>query len=225
MQYKNLTIIGTSHIAQESIDQVVKAIEETNPSMIALELDPKRFQALLQKGKKDYFYILRRVGIKGFLFSLIGEWAERKLGKIVNVKPGSEMLAAIKLAKKKKIKLALIDQDIEITLRRISKSITWKEKFNFLLDIIKAPFSKRKIKFDLKKVPSKELIETLIKEVKLRYPNFYKVLIEERNFVMAVNLLNIMKYDEKILAVVGAGHEEEIIEIIKKLEHKDIVYL
>ena len=97
MQYKNLTIIGTSHIAQESIDEVTKAIENAKPSVIALELDPKRFQALLQKGKKDYFYILRKVGIKGSLFSLIGEWAERKLGRIVKVKPGSEMLAAIKL--------------------------------------------------------------------------------------------------------------------------------
>jgi len=224
MKYKNLTIIGTSHIAQESIDEVTNAIEETKPEIVALELDPKRFQALLEKGKKDYLYILTRVGIKGFLFSLIGEWAEKKLGKIVNVKPGSEMLAAIKLAKKKKIKLALIDQDIEITLRRFSKKITWKEKFRFLFDIISAPFSKRKIKFDLKKVPSKELIERLIKEIKQRYPNFYKVLVEERDFIMAYNLLRIMQSKEKILAIVGAGHED-IINIIKKLEQRDIIYL
>ena len=41
----------------------------------------------------------------------------KKLGKIVNTKPGDEMRAAIKLAKENNIKIALIDQRIEITLK------------------------------------------------------------------------------------------------------------
>ena len=137
MKYKNLTIIGTSHIAQESVDEVKKTIEKEKPSIIAIELDARRMHALQKQGKKDYFAVLRSVGIKGFLFSLIGEWAEKKLGRIVNVKPGTEMLTAIRIAKKNMIKLALIDQDIEITLRRFSKAITWREKFRFIGDIIK----------------------------------------------------------------------------------------
>ncbi len=225
MQYKNLTIIGTSHIAQESIDEVTKAIKDLKPEMIALELDYRRFRTLQKPGKKSYFAILRSVGIKGFLFSIIGEWAEKKLGRLVNVKPGTEMITAIKLAKKNKIKLALIDQDIEITLRRFSKAITWREKFRVIGDIIKAPFSKQKIKFDLNKVPPKDLVERLLKEVKKRYPNFYKVLVEERNVVMANNLSNLMKTNQKILAIIGAGHEEEMVEIIKRLEKSDVIYL
>ncbi len=225
MEYKNLTIIGTSHIAQESVDKVKKTIEDENPDIVALELDYKRLPALEKQGKKNYFAILRSVGLKGFLFSLLGGWAERKLGKIVNVKPGTEMLAAVKIARKNNLKLALIDQDIEITLRRFSKAITWKEKFRFVVDFLKAPFSKRKISFDLRKVPSKKLIKTLIDEVKKKYPNLYGVLIEERNIVMAKTLHSLMKTNEKIVAVVGAGHEEEIIEMIKSLEDKEIVYL
>ena len=46
----------------------------------------------------------------------------------------------------------------------------------------------------------------------------YKVLIEERNIVMAENLSALMEKneDKKILAIVGAGHEDEILRLIKK---------
>ncbi len=220
MKYKNLTIIGTSHIAKQSINQVKEAIESQKPEIIGIELDQKRLYGLLHKGKrsinlKDIF----KVGIKGFIFSLIGAWAEKKLGKVVGVKPGAEMLTAVKLAKKHKIKLALIDQDIEITLKRLSQEITWKEKFNFLVDIIKAViFRKKEIDFDLTKVPDEKIIKKLIAKVKKRYPSIYKVLIKERNKIIARNLFHLIQNNKKILAIIGAGHEKEVIELIKDQE-------
>ena len=219
MNYKNLTIIGTSHIAKQSLEDVEKAIVEGKPDIVALELDRMRLYSLFKKPGRLRIYDIKRVGIKGFIFSLIGAWAEKKLGKIVGVSPGSEMKKAVRLAKKHKIKLALIDQDIEITLKRFSQSLTWKEKWNFLVDIVKAFFARKNvIGFDLTKVPSKKVIKKLVGEVKKRYPNVYNVLIEERNHVMAENLRKIIgEYPEKkVLAIIGAGHEEDILELIKK---------
>ncbi len=43
------------------------------------------------------------------------------------------------------------------------------------------------------------------------------MLIKERNEFMAKNLAMLMKKEEKVLAIVGAGHEDEIINVIKKL--------
>ena len=126
MDYKNLIIIGTSHIAKQSLDDVGKAIEEGKPDIIALELDRNRLYSLFKKPGKIRIYDIKRVGIKGFVFSLIGAWAEKKLGSMVGVAPGSEMKKAVVLAKKKGIKIALIDQEIEITLKRFSKSLTRK---------------------------------------------------------------------------------------------------
>lgn len=225
MKYQNLTIIGTSHIAKQSLDDVKKAIEEDKPNIIALELDAKRLNALFSEKKdKISIYNIRRIGFKGFVFSLIGTWAEKKLGNLVGVAPGSEMKIAIKLAKENKIKIMLIDQDIEITLRRLSKSITWKEKWNFFVDIIKALFSgKKEVEFDLTKVPEKKLIKKIVGKVRKRYPNIYKVLIEERNIFMANKLKNIINTNQnyKILAIVGAGHEEDILNLIRS---RDISY-
>ena len=218
MKYGDLTIIGTSHIAKQSLDEVERAINVEKPDIIALELDRRRLYSLFKKPGRIRIYDIKKIGIKGFVFSLIGAWAGKKLGKMVGVMPGSEMKKAVKLAKKNKIKIALIDQDIEITLRKFSKSLTWKEKWNFFADVVKAIFSKKKaIEFDLTKVPSKRVIKKLVGQVKKRFPNVYNVLIEERNHIMAENLRKIMEMhpDKKILAIVGAGHEDDILNLIK----------
>lgn len=220
MRYKNLKIIGTSHIAKQSINEVKESIKKENPEIIAIELDQKRLYSLFHKKKKSIdISAIKKVGIKGFIFGLIGAWAENQLGKIVGVKPGSEMIAAVKLAKKRKIQLALIDQDIETTLKRLSQEITWKEKFNFITDLLKAAiFRKKEINFDLTKVPEKDMIKKLILKVKKRYPSIYTVLIKERNIIISKNLFSLMQHGKKILAIIGAGHEKEVLDMIKDRE-------
>ena len=214
--FKNLTIIGTSHIAIQSIEEVKQSIKKTHPDIIALELDAIRFKKLISKNQKINLW--KNIGTQGFFFNLIGAWAEKKLGEKVNILPGSEMKAAIKIAKKEKIKIALIDQDIRITLKKLSKEITFKEKLTFFKDILSSIFSfKNKIDVDLTKVPEKNFIKKIIKEVKKRYPNVYRILVKERNKIMAVNLITLMNTNKIILAIVGAGHEEELIQDIKCL--------
>jgi len=220
MKYKNLVFLGTSHIAKQSLNDVKKYIEEEKPDIVALELDKRRLHALTGKTKKKIeLRSIKHIGLKGFLFSLFGAWAEKKLGKLVGVSPGSEMKQAIKIAKKEKIKLALIDQDIEITLKKFSSSITWKEKMNFLIDVMKALFTRKKeIDFDLATVPDKKIIKNLTNQLKERYPNLHKVLIEDRNAVIADNITKLMNSfpDKKILVILGAGHVDDVLEIIKE---------
>jgi len=221
---QNIIIVGTSHIAKESVQNVKKTIKDRKPDIVAVELDIKRYYGLLQKQKpKISIYNLPRVGFKGFLFAFLGSWASKKLGKMVGVEPGDEMKAAIKLAKKNKIKLALIDRDIEVTLSRFSKALTWKEKWQFIKDIFNGIFFKNKqIKkyglneFDLSKVPSTVLIEKLMKMMKEKYPSIYMVLVEERNKYMAKKLQEILMKnpDATIVAVVGAGHVKGMHDIL-----------
>jgi len=228
MKYKNLVFLGTSHIAKQSLEEVKMYIGEEKPDIIALELDQKRLPALMRKPQRKIdLRVIRRIGLKGFLFSLLGAWAERKLGNIVGVAPGSEMKTAIKLAKKNNIEIALVDQDIEITLQRLSIAITWKEKMNFLADLLKAFFArKNEIEFDLTTVPDKKIIKKLTDKMKERYPNLYKVLIEERNKAIAENLFKLMNANsgKKILVVLGAGHVDDVIELIKESEESKISY-
>ena len=105
MQYNNLTIIGTSHIAKQSLDEVNDAVAKINPDIIAIELDKRRIYALMHDEKRrPRLSDIRHIGLKGFIFSIIGAWVEKKLGQLVGIKPGSEMKQAVKLAKKKQNK-------------------------------------------------------------------------------------------------------------------------
>lgn len=220
MKYKNLVFLGTSHIARQSLDEVKKYIESEKPEIIALELDKRRLYTLIRDHKRKIMLRnIKNIGLKGFLFSLFGAWAERKLGRLVGVAPGSEMKQAIKIAKKENIQIALIDQDIEITLRKLSTSITWKEKWSFLIDIVKALFSgKKDIEFNLTQVPDKKIIKKLTKKLEERYPSLYRVLIKDRNLVIAENIKKLMNVnpDKKILVILGAGHIDDVMELVKE---------
>jgi pheromone shutdown-related protein TraB len=223
MKYRTLTLIGTSHVSKDSVLEVKKTIETEKPGIVAIELDRDRLQALLHKQKRGLF--IKGVGLKGMLFAAIGAWVERKIGKIVKVEPGSEMKMAVQMAKKVNAKLALIDQHITITLRRFSETLTWKEKFRFIADLFIGIFAPNKYlkefnirPSELSKVPSKETIKKILKFFEKRYPNVYNVLVHERNVYMARNLAHLIKHNPKetIVAVVGAGHEKEMISLIKQ---------
>ncbi|MFH1133822.1 MAG: TraB/GumN family protein [Nanoarchaeota archaeon] len=208
-----IKIIGTSHISRQSMGEIRSYIETAKPDIIALELDPERLQALFQKqSTRLSFGLIRKVGLKGALFAAFGAWAEKKLGESVGMQPGEEMKLAVRLGRKRDLKIACIDQRLDITLSRFSKALTWKERFRFVQDIVKGIFKPERVPFDLSKVPPDQVIEQLISKVKGRYPNIYCVLIEERNQVMAKNLRNLQAQnpDAHILAIVGAGHRRAL---------------
>lgn len=218
LKYKNLIVIGTSHIAESSLNEIESVFQKVNPDLVAVELDSNRLYAMLSDKKPNYSpSMIRSLGLKGYLFAIIGSFIQQKLGDVVGIKPGSDMLSAVRLAQKGNKKLALIDQDIQITISRLSKAIGWKERVHFVVDLFSAPFAK-KLKIDLRKVPEKELIKKLLKIMKKRYPGLYKVLVEERNRLMALKLRALMdNYPNiKIMAIVGAGHEDDLLALIKK---------
>jgi pheromone shutdown-related protein TraB len=230
----NIIIIGSSHIAKQSLIEVEQKILDEKPEIVAIELDKRRFYGLISGQKHEVkLSHIKILGFKGFLFNLIGGWVERKLGNLVGVKPGSEMIAAAKAAKKIGAKIALIDQDIEITMKSFSKEFKTKEKWNLFKDIFMSIFfRKRELKklgisgMDLTKVPPKKLIKKLLARVKKDYPGVYKSLIEDRNKYMAKQLINLESSNpgKKIIAIVGAGHEEGIKELLEKNTGFNLTY-
>lgn len=244
LKFKNITLIGSSHIAKESVNEIRKSCAEINPDIVAIELDENRLAVLVSEmnEKKSYnknengkkkkrnrsLSNIFKIGLNGYIFSLIGEFAEKKLGNIVGTKPGIDMISAYQYAQENKKKVALIDQDIRKTLKNLSKSITWKEKWQFVKDLFNAFILKKPDpdfdiehfkKLDLNKVPSDKLIVKMMKHTKKKYPNIYRVLVEDRNKIMAKNLVIISKKfpEEKVLAIVGAGHEKEMGKLMKNM--------
>ncbi len=219
----NIKLIGTSHVASESVREIEKAFEEWEPEIVAVELDINRLRALFEKKQHSASLRMLKVGLSGFIFALVGSYVQKKIGSRVGMDPGAEMRRAVELAGNNKTQIALIDQPVERTLYRFSQVLTWKEKWRIFTDIIRGLlFSKREMKklglekVDFSKVPGDELVKKLLKMVKDRYPNIYQVLVKERNEVMVRSIKSIRKKEpeKKILVVVGAGHIEGMIELL-----------
>ncbi len=216
---ENYKIIGTSHVSKDSKKQIKETFFEFEPDSIAVELDLNRFQSLKNNktSGKPSFKLIKEVGLTGFLFAIIAGFLQKRIGRILKVQPGSEFLLSANLAKNNNLRLYLIDRDIRITLKRINKNMGWKEKLKIVKEII-WPFNKKKIKFDVSKVPEDELVKKLTFEMKKEYPGIYKALVDERNQHMAKQVAGIMKKwpEEKILVVIGAGHKEGFEEYLKE---------
>lgn len=204
-------IIGTSHISKESIETVKRAIEKKKPDCVAIELDPKRFYALMQQAKGTGSK--RKIGLRYGLTIYLFGWLQQALGKSVGVLPGSEMLAAVEAAKSVNAKIVLIDKDIEDIFLGITR-MPLKEKLKLFLGIFAAPFSREKI--DLRKFPEEKIVEDAIRYMKKELPGFYKVLIEDRNKYMAAWIKKLEGEFENIIVVVGAGHRKDLEKMMRK---------
>ena len=224
----NLKIIGTSHIAKQSIEEIKKAVEEFQPDIMAVELDLQRAKALLQQQKNNLSISdITKIGVKGYAFVKIGQYIQQKLGKMVGVAPGAEMKTALEIARRKNLQVAFIDQPIAVTLKNFSKELTWREKGRFAAELLKGLlFPKRQMQsygleeFDLRKVPEQQVIVKIISQMKKQYPSIYKTIIADRDKYMVRQLVKLLREhpEKKIMAVVGAGHKEGMEKLLLKID-------
>jgi pheromone shutdown-related protein TraB len=209
-----IRIIGTNHVAKQSAEEIERVFREFDPDIVAVELDRRRLQGLQEPKQKEGLPIsmIKEIGVVGYAFLVIGRKLQQRMGSIVKVEPGIDMLTAVELAKSHHKQVSLVDQDILITMRRLSKQFSWKEKFRLVWDLLSSPFAKEKIHISLDKVPDKKVLDKIMKILKDRYPSIYTVLIIERNIAMVRNLDAVIRRNpgKKILLVIGAGHGEDL---------------
>lgn len=217
MNRECLTIIGTAHVSEKSVEEVKDAIYEKQPDVVAIELDKGRYIRLRKEmagiEEDDTIPITKiikenKIGV--FLVSTILGHFQSKIGAELDVKPGSEMIGAIEAAEDLKIPIALIDRDINITLQRALNKMTFKEKFKFLTGLVTSFFSDddEADELDIEELKNPENIDEVMGYFKEVSPGAYEVLVKERDAYLAGNILRIKQ--EKVVTVVGAGHKPGI---------------
>ncbi len=221
MAPENLKIIGTAHVSKESIDEVKEAIIINQPDVVAVELDMNRYQNMMaEKNGQEKPDVNIRDIIKGdklsiFLVSMFLSYLQRKIGDDLGVKPGSEMIAAIETAEEIGAKVALIDRDISVTLKRALNKMSFIEKAKFVFGIIASFFSKDEIE-DVESIKDGDTLTEVMEYFKEMSPKAYSVLVSERDAYMANMLQNIE--GENVVVVVGAGHKKGITEYMEHPE-------
>lgn len=211
---KEVVLLGTAHISQQSVEEVRKAIEEEKPDVVGVELDAKRFNQLRQ-GEKWQNTNIGEIISSGqaylFLLTIMLTNLQRSLGQQVGVKPGAEMLEAVKAAEENGIPIALLDRDVNITLKRAFHKMSIKEKLLFAGSVFTSFFAddgKELTSKTVEKMKEKDLLNHLIQELAREFPSVKRVLVDERDSYIAHGINSTP--GKKVLAVVGAGHVEGI---------------
>jgi len=189
---REIILLGTAHISKESVQDVRDTIGFEHPDRVCVEIDESRYKSLTKTDAWKNLNITQvlRQG-KGFLLisNLVLASFQKRMGLDLGIKPGAEMIEAIKTAQDKDIPFSLCDREIQTTLKR-----AWA-KSGF--------FAKMK------------MLASALEEISEFLPSVKEVLIDERDVYLATRVFQ--SEGKKVVAVAGAGHVPGMIERLKDL--------
>lgn len=203
-----LRILGTAHVSTASVEAVREQISTYQPERVAVELCDSRYQALTSDRRLDKEGLLKVVK-EGkaplvLLQSLLAA-EQRKMGLDEGQQPGAELLAAVQEAEAAELEVALIDRDIQTTLRRAWKKMRFREKVRILWSLLGEDEDEDAPEVS-ELLENQDLLTSLMEELRTFSPGAGLVLIDERDSYLAGKLALLHDGKKKTLAVVGAGH-------------------
>ncbi len=217
---KDIYLVGTAHLSNESVEDVRATVERVQPNTICVELCESRYQALTQAdswGKMDIFRVVRQKKSVFLLAQLILTSFYRRLGEKLGIQPGAEMLAGIELAEETGAELVLADRNIEITLKRVWGYLGFWNKVKLLTQLTLGVFAHDEIDTDMiESLKKQDQLEAVMAEFAGKFPEIKRRLIDERDVYLAQGIRNAP--GKTIVAAVGAGHIPGIMKQIQQ-EH------
>ena len=191
-----ITLLGVGHVFNlESSDR--EAIRRRAPKVVALELDPVRYSALLAR---------HRGAARPSIFALFAQFQSR-IAEEYGVHVGDEMVAAARAARETGSEIALIDRDSRVTLQRAWQEMPFAERVRLLVAAVSSLFVRRgRVEAELDRFYDNE--DAYLQQFAHEMPTIKRVLIDERNAHMADNLRRLHETKGEVVAVVGDGHIE-----------------
>jgi len=194
-----ITLVGVGHVFD--IGRAVReAILQRRPRVVALELDPVRYQALMSRSRRN-----RGASI----LDLLARFQSRIASKY-GVEVGDEMVAAARAAQEAGSELALIDDDSREILLRVWKGMAVREKWRLLSSTFIGLFAgKERVEAELQRFYQDE--RAFLGEFARELPTAKRILVDERDVRMATRLRQLHETKGDIVAVVGQGHVDGIL--------------
>jgi len=129
------------------------------------------------------------------------------------VLPGTELLAAAEVAGELRIPISLCDRDVRVTLRRAWASMGLFKKAHLLSGLAISLFETPELgEEELRKLREKDVLSELMRELGEAMPQLKRTLIDERDTYLTQKMKE--AEGDKIVAVVGAGHVEGIVDAL-----------
>jgi pheromone shutdown-related protein TraB len=205
---KEVALVGTAHVSQESADLVEQVIEEEKPDTVCIELCQSRYQAITQKRTwqdTDLLKVIKEKKAFLLLSNLMLAYFQKKIGQKLGIKPGEEIISAIRAAEARGAQIHLADRDIRTTLSRLWRLMGFWTKIRLLFQFAISAGQLGDIsQEDVEKMKQKDVLEMLLLEMTESLPEIKRILIDERDQYLAYKIRSAP--GKRIVAVVGAGH-------------------
>lgn len=194
MMNRMITLVGVGHVFD--IGRAVRdAILERRPRVVALELDPVRYQALMSRSPRS-----RGASILDLLARF-----QMRIASKYGVEVGDEMVAAARAAQEAGSELALIDDDSRVILLRVWRGMAIREKWRLLSSTFIGFFAgKERVEAELQRFYQDE--HAFLGEFARELPTAKRILVDERDARMATRLKQLHEAKGDVVAVVGQGH-------------------
>lgn len=205
---REIYLVGTAHVSLESIDDVRKTVEMVEPDAICVELCQGRYEAFTRPDawrKMDVFKVIKEGKAALLLSQLIMSAFYKRIGDRLGVRPGADMLEGVRLARERGVELALVDRDVQVTLKRLWRGLSFWNKLKLLFMILTSavaePDIDRQAVDDLKQSGR---LDDVMSEFAKAFPAAKQTVIDERDVYLAQKIRE--TEGERVVAVVGAGH-------------------
>lgn len=232
-QGKEIILIPTAHVSQESVNLVRETIKEENPDSICIELDDQRYKNLKNPEawkNTNIIDIIKEKKVTLLIANLILSSYQKNIAKKLKTKPGQEMMEGIKASEEMGINLVLADRSIQTTFMRIWRKMGFFEKIKLFFSLMSIDDDEDVSEEDLQRLIERDNLELAIEDMGKDYPQIAATLLHERDKFLAYNIKNAP--GKKVVAILGAAHtpgvEEEVlkdqdIEELNKIPPKSLI--
>ncbi|WP_281193372.1 TraB/GumN family protein [Halorubrum sp. F4] len=130
----SVTVVGTAHVSERSVEEVEEAISRERPDVVAVELDEGRYRQMQGETPDDLDAsdLLKGNTVFQFLAYWMLSYVQTQLGERFDIEPGADMKAAVDAAEELGIDVALVDRDIQTTIQRFWARMTFVEKLRMV---------------------------------------------------------------------------------------------
>ncbi|MDF2986709.1 MAG: TraB family protein [Eubacterium sp.] len=205
---KEILLIATAHVSEESVQLVKKVISEERPDSVCVELDQERYNNIKNPKAWESTDIIKVIKAKkvGFLLANLALSSyQKKMAKKLKTNVGGEMIQGIKSAEETGAKLVLADRNIQTTFLRIWRKLSLWEKAKLFASLLFSFDDETDVTDqDLQELLKEDMLESVMAGIRKQYPQIGEVLISERDRYLAAKIKEAP--GKKVVAVLGGAH-------------------
>ncbi|KAI8105284.1 hypothetical protein M9435_000451 [Picochlorum sp. BPE23] len=225
-------VLGTAHVSVQAAAEVERVISAIQPENVVVELCKSRSSVMYEAsairkldnsgknlldmtGENMIETFQRSVALGGqsaLLLRLLLSQVASRMANRLNVEAGMEFVAARRAAEAIDAQVVLGDRPIEVTLKRAWKSLSLRQKINFLkLVIVGFQYSNSSL-VDVKKLEEirkdDDAVNAMLYALADAFPEVAEALVFERDLYLAWSLKRSKAVNgtKRVVGVLGKGH-------------------